>query len=406
MARFQRGWLRIVERKQGRMWQLRYNAVDPATGEKKEQTTVVGLLADFPNESSCWREVDRQRLTERINQPEIQSRLRFRQIADFYLNHKLFGELAHTTQYLHRHIVNDYLAARWADKLALELRGLAIEEWLNSLHKDEGGELEGPTLGKIKQVMMVVLRHAEKYGHLATGFTTELGKQISISTASDYEAVILTPEQTMTILSLMQQPERTLTLLVAATGLRWSEVAGLQWQDIDWNRNRIHLRRTFIDGKIAERLKTKKSKSAVALAPLLGRFLKAWQRETPYAAPTDWVFASSKEKGRIPRVGNMLVSSHLRPAAVEASVLRVAKDGTVYDYNGNLVKRFGFHNLRHSLSTALMTGEKEDPRTVQDMLRHSNVTTSLEFYTQSTMEQRIAAQEKLLNRFVPNELAN
>jgi len=102
----------------------------------------------------------------------------------------------------------------------------------------------------------------------------------------------------------------------------------------------------------------------------------------------------------------MLVSSHLRPAAVEASVLRVAKDGTVYDYNGNLVKRFGFHNLRHSLSTALMTGEKEDPRTVQDMLRHSNVTTSLEFYSQSTMEQRIAAQEKLLNRFVPNGLAN
>lgn len=38
-----------------------------------------------------------------------------------------------------------------------------------------------------------------------------------------------------------------------------------------------------------------------------------------------------------------------------------------------------------------MTGEKEDPRTVQDMLRHSNVTTSLEFYTQSTMAQRIAA---------------
>jgi integrase len=89
----------------------------------------------------------------------------------------------------------------------------------------------------------------------------------------------------MTILSLMQQPERTLTLLVAATGLRWSEVAGLQWQDIDWNRNRIHLRPTFIEGKIAERLKTKKSRSAVPLAPLLGRFHKAWQRETPYAAP-------------------------------------------------------------------------------------------------------------------------
>jgi hypothetical protein len=58
------------------------------------------------------------------------------------------------------------------------------------------------TPGKIKQIMMVVLRHAEKYGHLMTGFTTELGRQISISTSSDYEAAILTPEQTMGILFL------------------------------------------------------------------------------------------------------------------------------------------------------------------------------------------------------------
>jgi hypothetical protein len=170
--------------------------------------------------------------------------------------------------------------ARWADEFALELRGLAVEEWLRSLGKNEGGELEGPTLGKIKQVMMVILRHAEKYGRLPTGFTTELGKQISISTSSVYEAVILTPEQTMTILSLMRQTERTLTLLVAATGLRWSEITGLQWQDVDWSGNRSHLRRTFIDGNIAEHLKTRRSNSAVAMAPLLARFPREWQGAT------------------------------------------------------------------------------------------------------------------------------
>ncbi len=72
-----------------------------------------------------------------------------------------------------------------------------------------------------------------------------------------------------------------------------------------------------------------------------------------------------------------------------------------------LVKRFGFHNLRHSPSNALITGEKEDPRTVQDMMRHSNSSTTPELYTQSTMSQRVAAQQKLLSRIVPqNELIN
>jgi integrase len=80
------------------------------------------------------------------------------------------------------------------------------------------------------------------------------------------------------------------------------------------------------------------------------------------------------------RVGNMLVSDHLRPAAIKAGLLRVAEDSRVYDSSGSPVKRLGFHNLRHSLSTALMTGEKEDPRTVQDMLRHSKVATSQELY--------------------------
>jgi integrase len=86
---------------------------------------------------------------------------------------------------------------------------------------------------------------------------------------------------------------------------------------------------------------------------------------------------------------------------------RVAEDGTVYDAGGSSVKRFGFHNLRHSLSTALLTEEREDLRTVQDMMRHSTSSTTLDLYTQSSKQQRIVAQEKLLSRILPqSELVN
>src|SRR5882672_836629 len=56
-----------------------------------------------------------------------------------------------------------------------------------------------------------------------------------------------------------------------------------------------------------------------------------------------------------------------------------------------------FHNLRHSLSSLLITGQKSDVRTTQDILRHSNSSTTIELYTQSPMAQRIAAQESVLN---------
>src|SRR5712671_3929035 len=99
VGRYQRGWLRVVERKQGRMWQFRYYVVDSMSGKKKERAKVIGSLADFPTMSACWREIDRQRLIEKINQPQADDKLRFRHIADFYLNGEAFRKLAPTTQY-------------------------------------------------------------------------------------------------------------------------------------------------------------------------------------------------------------------------------------------------------------------------------------------------------------------
>jgi integrase len=379
MGRYQRGWLRVVERKQGRMWQFRYYGIDPVSGKKQERSKIIGTLADFPTESKCWHEIGRERLVEKINQPQADDKLRFRHIAEFYLNSDTFQKLAPTTQYCYRHIVNGYLVPAWGDQFAVDIKSLAVEKWLRSL------DLAAPTQGKTKYVMMVVFLHAEKHERIPEGFTANLESKIDIETSSDYEAVILTPKQTFTILKLMGQPESTMTLLVAATGLRFSEVAGLQWQDVDYANECIHVRRTWIGGRVSEELKTKKSRSAVPMAGELAQFLREWQKETPYGNPTDWVFASPKTHGRTPRVGNMLVADHLRPAAIKAGV------------NLKPGQRFGFHNLRHSLSSLLFTGQKSDVRTTRDILRHSSSATTLDLYTQSPMAQRIAAQESVLN---------
>ena len=78
------------------------------------------------------------------------------------------------------------------------------------------------------------------------------------------------------------------------------------------------VRRTWIDGKSSEKLKTKRSRSAVRMAAELAQFLRDWRKVTAYGKPTDWVFVSAKTHGRTPRVGNMLVAGHLRPAAIKA----------------------------------------------------------------------------------------
>ena len=83
-------------------------------------------------------------------------------------------------------------------------------------------------------------------------------------------------------------------------------------------------------------------------------------------------------------IANMLVHSHLRPAAVKAGVIPK-------DWEG----RFGFHNFRHSLASYLVRS-KTDPKTVQALLRHSDVKTTLQLYSHSLTEDRMLAQGTVL----------
>jgi len=197
-------------------------------------------------------------------------------------------------------------------------------------------------------------------------------------TTSAYEAMILTPEQAYAVLVNLQEPERTLTLLASGTGLRISECLGLQWQDVSFADSMIHVRRTWTCGQIGLP-KSKASKGPVPLHPLLAEFMLGWKQKTPYAQLGSWVFPSFRLKGTKPRVANMLVEDYLRPAAVKAGILSSHQND-----EGKLVdddpRRFGFHNLRHSLASFLVRS-KTDPKTVQTLLRHSDVKMTLHCYT-------------------------
>ena len=59
-------------------------------------------------------------------------------------------------------------------------------------------------------------------------------------------------------------------------------------------------------------------------------------------------------------------------------------------------QRFGLHNLRHSLSNWLVNKAKVEPKTVQGILRHSRIQTTLDLYTQDDGDETRAAQGQFL----------
>lgn len=91
-----------------------------------------------------------------------------------------------------------------------------------------------------------------------------------------------------------------------------------------------------------------------------------------------FLFPSMRSSGKVPLSSSVFVADHLRPAALAAGVMIP---------RGH---RFGSHNLRHS--HWLVHAARENPRTVQGILRHDTIETTLGLYTQSDMEWMIAAQ--------------
>jgi integrase len=201
---------------------------------------------------------------------------------------------------------------------------------------------------------------------------------------SSYRAIVMTPAQTFLILkSLTNILHHSLVLTCAATGLRSSEIVALRWADILWEEERIRVSKRWAMGKDGE-TKTEASDGYVPLHPVLAHHLRQWRSQTLHAKDRDFVFPSFKLGGRRPLTSSAFVTHHLRPAAKAAGVQ--IEDG----------QRFGLHNLRHSLSNWLVNKAKVEPKTVQGILRHSRIQTTLDLYTQEDGDEARGAQGEFL----------
>jgi integrase len=225
-------------------WVLRYNVTRPSDGKRVEHTRTIGLLTQYPTESTAWAEVERQNLN--LNDPDFKGRVAFGDLCRHYLQYEVVnparkqGEESHTTFEDYNRIVTKRLIPRFGTRDALKIQPLEIESWLDSLHEKE--ELQNPTLDKYRRQMFLVYKHGQRHGLIPRTQEANPLNFVRQSSTTDYEAITITAEKTFEILELMPQLERTLTLLIAATGLRISECLGLQWQDIDYSKQKIFVR--------------------------------------------------------------------------------------------------------------------------------------------------------------------
>ena len=404
MARYQNGSVRIEQRKNGPTWVYRFQ-VTRSDGRRVEHTAALGLVEELgAAEKDAWAEVDRQHLRENVNQlqPFRGMPRTYGQLCQHYIKNELMEDQSEatipkaftTTETYKRHLIQRIIP-RWGRFAPAAIQSLDVEEWFKELKKGNPKRdmtpLADPTIDKIRRVMHLVYLHGQRCNFLPRQQEGNPMNWVRQRTTSDYQALIMTPQQAFEILVNIAEPRRTLVLSDAATALRVSEILGLRWIDLNFDDLVMHVRRAYVWGRFKVP-KSKASRAPVPMHPLLAGFLLAWREKTSYGKDNDFVFPSTRLKGKKPLSASILVQKYLRPAAVKAGLL--AKGQKI---------RFGFHNFRHSLASALVK-MKVDPKTVQEFLRQAHVTTTLQLYVQSDMEANCDAQGKFLEQSLGDKI--
>jgi integrase len=187
-----------------------------------------------------------------------------------------------------------------------------------------------------------------------------------------HEAANFTLDQLQRILALAEEPWHTMFCILTMDGLRAGEVLGLQWRDIDFERQLLHIRRSAWYGKI-QAAKSQASETILPIPAALTSILKEYRAQWK---PNTEGFLFVTRNGRPPS-SNKVVEYHL---------------WAVLDALG--IPRCGLHAFRHT-HTAMLLDSGATPKVVQRQLRHADARTTLEIYGHVVGDAHREAVEKV-----------
>ena len=180
------------------------------------------------------------------------------------------------------------------------------------------------------------------------------------------------------------------------TGLRIGELLALQWKNIDFGKNVISVQNAIIreydfddecrahnQRTLLSFTKTQASERDIVVPEIVMETLKEHLNERKlltirhkrsYTAPDDFVFSTREGK--------------LRTYQGFQSMLRRFSDKCKFDFE------FHAHTLRHTFATMLLE-QGENPKTVQMLLGHKDIETTLGIYTHVLKEVYDQSAQKL-----------
>jgi integrase len=256
---------------------------------------------------------------------------------------------------------------------------------VESFRDDLLGRLSRPMAQKVLGSLKSILNDAQRRGSVAqnvartTKIATKSRDEAKLATGVD----IPTKAEATGIIAAAEGRWRPLIICAVFTGMRSSELRGLRWDDLDFGKKMIHVRRRADQWGVIGSPKSKAGHREIPMAPIVANALMEWRLTCPRLG------ASETEPGRLWLVfpnGQGNVESHsniinrgLDPVQIAAGC--AYPDAEAKDKDGNPVMRakYGLHAFRHFFASwAIEQGFSQ--KKLQALMGHSSIQMTFDTY--------------------------
>jgi len=368
-ARYQHGSVRRESRKHGpAVWVFRWRE-SAANGKTVRRKTVIGNVIELRTKAAALQACESLRST--INR-ETRTPQSFGELATHYTQKELPTKTPYTSE-VYSGYLRTWILPQWKDHTLSDIRTVDVEEWLKTLPLADG------TKAKLRNLMHSVYNHAMRWEFTDRNPITLVRQSAKRTRVPE----VLTVTELNALLKELGEPWRTAVFVAVTTGLRVSELLALKWEDIDFTTEEIKPCRGVVRQNLGV-MKTEASRKPLPLDCRIAQVLLHWRALCPFNQDGDYIFGSPAKGGKQPYWPNAAMEDHIRPAAQRAKI----------------TKQIGWHTLRHTFGT-LVKSQGADVATTQALMRHANVSITMDRYVQAIGEAKRAAQHAIVGVLDP-----
>lgn len=246
-------------------------------------------------------------------------------------------------------IIDGHITPTFGEMKITEIVRSDIDQFVADLADPEGKDLSRKTIANVTGVLSKILERAHAWDLIG-----QIPK-IEIPKVGDPEWHFLTEDEALALVESSEEWITPIFKVALQTGMRFGELAGLQWRDIDPRQNQITVNRGYVRGAYT----TPKSHHirTVPIAPDLARELMELRHSLP----------KKQQRGQSPvftvrHEGEELITY----PNTKHSMWRAYEQAEIPSYKN------GWHILRHTFAT-LLAGKGVPMRVLQKLLGHSTI---------------------------------